>query len=153
MTGNGADPFLLVRVRGQLCALPLAHVEEVMRPLPVRPVPGAPSFVTGVAVIRGRVMPVIDAAAVLGHAASQPARFVSLKLEARRVALAVDATIGIRELPAAAGVDLPPLVRDIEATVVRELRMLDNELLIVLGASRLVPDQVWSALEANESQA
>lgn len=153
MTGNEADPFLLVRVAAQLCALPLAHVEEVMRPLPVRPVPGAPSFVTGVAVIRGRVLPVIDAATILGHAASWPARFVSIKLDERRVALAVDAAIGIRELPASVGVDLPPLVRDVEATVIRELRMLDNELLIVLGASRLVSKQVLSVLDDNESRA
>src|SRR5215467_11854932 len=62
VSNQSGDSFLLVRVHGSLCALPLGHVQEVLRPLPLQAVPGAPAFVCGVTVIRGGVMPVIDAA-------------------------------------------------------------------------------------------
>ena len=64
----GADrqPALLVRAAGRLCAVPIAHVVEVMRALPVEPIPGAPSFVPGLAIIRGAPMPVVDLGLLTG---------------------------------------------------------------------------------------
>jgi len=159
MSTSGDDTFLLVRVRGSLCALPLAHVHEVSRVLPMRPVPGAPAFMSGVTVLRGHAVPVIDSAAILGHAdakadadagrpnARSASRLVTVKLAGRRVALAVDETVGVRDLPADTRVDLPPLLRDVPAHVVSELRLLDGELLLVLGTMRLVPDDLWASFD------
>jgi purine-binding chemotaxis protein CheW len=59
---------LLCRVRERLCALPLAHVVETMRPLPIEPLGGMPGFVQGIAIIRGAPVPVVDAGALLGSA-------------------------------------------------------------------------------------
>ena len=39
---------LVIGVQGRLCALPLTHVMEIMRPLPVEPIPAVPSFVQGI---------------------------------------------------------------------------------------------------------
>jgi hypothetical protein len=43
----------VVRVGARVCALPLHHVVETMRPLPIDPVVGTPAFISGVSVIRG----------------------------------------------------------------------------------------------------
>jgi purine-binding chemotaxis protein CheW len=42
---------LVVRVCARLCVVPLAHVVETMRPLPVERIAGTPSFVRGVSII------------------------------------------------------------------------------------------------------
>ncbi|NGY06893.1 chemotaxis protein CheW [Solimonas terrae] len=40
--------------------LPILQVHEVLRPLPIEPVPGAPDIVPGVVNLRGQVVTVID---------------------------------------------------------------------------------------------
>ena len=141
-------PALLCRARARLCALPLQHVIETMRPLPVEPFAGAPPFVRGLALIRGRPVPVVDVGALVS--ASEPAnptRFVTLRVGDRRVALALESVLGIRALPDAMS-GLPPLLTDASAEAVSAVSALDAELLLVLEAARLVPDSLWLGLDA-----
>lgn len=141
---------LLVHVGELLCALPLEHVAETMRPLPVRTIPGAPAFVHGAAVIRGVPVPVVDAALVLGVDSSPrtAGRFITLKTADRQVAFAVDQVVGVRDLDPSEVGKLPPLLRDASAHVVAALGTLDAELLVVLQAGKLVPEDVWASLAA-----
>lgn len=146
MRNDPAAPSLLLRVRGRLCALPLEHVVETMRPLPVRPVADTPPFVTGVSVIRGAAVPVVDVARLLNPSAdprdSTPrgaARFVTVRTADRTVALDVDAVVGVRRLPAGALGELPPLLRDAGSDAVAAIGTLDAELILVLRAARLLP--------------
>src|SRR5262245_5079449 len=113
---HALEQLLVCRVGSKLCALPLAPVLETMRPLPSEPLPGAPDFVSGVALIRGRPTPVGDARKLLGSESSgAPARFVTLTLGALRgarvAALAVDAVVGIRRVDTTALSALPTLLR------------------------------------------
>jgi purine-binding chemotaxis protein CheW len=148
---NGAMLSLLCRVRSSLCALPLEHVAETMRPMPVTVIAGLPSFVRGISVIRGIAIPVVDAGALLGsHEPPEPTRFVTLKTEERHVALAVEQVVGIRELAAVSLQDLPPLLRTANADLVAAVGMLDSELLLVLQTARIVPESVWQTLQAGE---
>src|SRR5207244_5850162 len=143
-------PALLVRAAGRLCAVPIAHVVEVMRALPVEPIPGAPSFVPGLAIIRGAPMPVVDLGLLTGGR-SASGRFVTLRLGDRRAALAVDAVVGVRAVDAFLLQELPPLLRDAGAEVVDAIGVIDTELLVSLRAGRLVPEDVWQAVAAGEA--
>jgi purine-binding chemotaxis protein CheW len=146
------DVSLLCRLQTRLCALPLGLVVETMRPLPVEPVSGTPDFVLGLAIIRGAPVPVVDATRLLGgETETPPARFVTLRLGDRRVALAVDAVVGVRALHAASLEALPPLLRDATADVVSAIGSLDEQLLLVLRNARLVPERLWSSLESGGS--
>src|SRR5262245_43758661 len=107
---------LTCRADGKICALPIAHVLETMRPLPVRPLADLPRCVTGLALIRGWPTPVIDARTLLGGGDTWPARrYVTLRLAAdneRRVAaLAVDDVLGITELAQDSLGELPELLK------------------------------------------
>src|SRR5436853_466591 len=102
---------LFCRVNTRLCALPLESIVETTRPLPCEPVAGTPAFVLGLSVIRGVAVPVVDAGQLLSGQRSAPSRFVVLKVGDRRVALAVEAVVGVRSVGALALQDLPPLVR------------------------------------------
>lgn len=140
---SSARGFLVVRVQGRLCAFDLAHVRETMRPLPVEPTPGAPPFVVGLSMIRGVPTPVIDLAAWMGLPTSPPTRFVTVASGTRHVALAVTAVTGVRALDAAELQTVPPLVREAAAGQVQLVGALDADLLIVLSAARMLPEDAW----------
>ncbi len=147
MSSDGADLSLICRVRGGLCALPLRHVTETMRPLPIEVVAGAPHFVLGLAVIRGIPTPVVDAARLLGHADTASGRWIALTVGSRQVALAVDSVLGVRPLPTNVRHALPPLLKDANRDLVSELGLLDEALLLVLQGGHLLSDDDWARLE------
>ena len=139
--GEQIDDFSLIcRVSSRLCALPLRHVVETLRPLPVAPVAGAPEHVLGLSLIRGVVQPVVDVARLLGQANAGIHRFVTLAVGGRRAALAVSAVLGLHEVDRIAWQALPPLMRDAGREAVAALGERDAELLLVLDSARLVPD-------------
>jgi purine-binding chemotaxis protein CheW len=144
---------LLVRAAARLCGLPIDSVVETMRPLPVAPLAGAPPFVLGVAILRGEPVPVVDLGAFLGASArEQPARFVAVRAGGRSAALAVAAVVGVAELDGRGGRRMP-LVRDACAGALESLRARDDDLLLVLGAARLVPDEAHAAVRLREGDA
>ena len=96
--GGSSDARLLIcRVGTKACGLPLEHVLETMRPLPVQTLPSVPPFVMGVAIVRGNPTVVLDARRLLGGsgASTPPGRFVSLKLGSRNAALLLAAGLAI----------------------------------------------------------
>ncbi len=147
---------LLFRVRTRLCALPLAHVLETMRPLPIEPMAGASPSLRGLAIIRGAPVPVVDVACLLGDDSTPAdvealtpasARFVMTRIADRGIALAVDAVVGVRFIDGDSFREMPPLLRDADVDVVDAIGTLDAELLLVLRSARLVP----SSLRGGES--
>jgi purine-binding chemotaxis protein CheW len=159
--GEDTDRFLLCRVGSRIAALDVRDVWETMRPLPIEPLTGAPAFILGLAIVRGFPIPVVDADRLLGSPASSstslvspsPARFVSLKLGDRGAALAVDAVLEIRALPAGMLANISPLLGEAGADRVSVIGALDATLLLVLKAARLVPDSVWNAIKFSKGLA
>lgn len=156
ITGGQAGSLLVCRVGAKLCGLPLEGVLETMRPLSTEPLPRTADFVTGVALIRGRPTPVIDARQLLGSPADDaPGRYVTLDLHgggSRVAALAVDAVLGVRDVPRAVLSALPRVLRADDGSPVAAVGTLDAELLLVLEQARVVPEQIWQTLEAKQAQ-
>jgi purine-binding chemotaxis protein CheW len=144
MSGAPVARALVCRARARRCALPLEHVVEVMRPLPVQPVASSPDFVLGLAVIRGAPLPVVDLGSLWGGGRAAPAgRFVTMRAGHGRVALAVESVEGVIDLPEGLR-GLPRLLGDAAGELVRALGVRDAELLLVLEAARLVPTELES---------
>lgn len=137
---RSSDRVLICRSRGTQIALPLEHVIEMMRPLPIEPIGGAPPFVLGLALVRGEAIPVVDAARLLGGSSSDVTRFVILRSGARNTALAVDSVLGVRTLPRGARQALPPLLSELEGDLVSAIGRLDADLLVVLNSARIVSE-------------
>ena len=144
---------LVVMVGARACAFPLDCVAETMRPLSIKPVAGTPGFVRGVSVIRGVPTPVVDLKALLENSenSSSYGRFVTLKLDARQVVIGVDSVVGIKSLDSVQLGELPPLLRDVTAELIESFGTRDAQLLLVLRASHIVPDEVWTTLAAAET--
>jgi purine-binding chemotaxis protein CheW len=145
-------------VGAKVCGLQLAQVIETMRPLSAEPLAHMPSFVTGLAQIRGRATPVIDARKLLGSpSASAAERYVTLGVDARHgaraVALAVDAVLGVRKLEALTLDSLPGLLSEEHAGLVTAVGVLDAELLLVLEQARLLSEAAWQTLEREAASA
>jgi purine-binding chemotaxis protein CheW len=133
---------LLFRVTESMCAVPVRHVVETLRPLPLRAVTGQPPFVAGVAMIRGVATPVVSGAVLLGAPRAIPAgRFVTLRVGERVVALAVDSVVGVRDLPEAS-LPKPPALLGASAAIAA-LGVLDAELILVLESARILPESAW----------
>ena len=100
----------VVMAGARACAFQLHHVAETMRPLPIKQVAGTPGFVCGVSVLRGTPTPVVDLKALLENCENSPSygRFVSLKLEERRVVIGVDSVVGLINLDSELLGELPP---------------------------------------------
>lgn len=138
---------LLCRVSAQLCALPLEHVVETMRPLPVQFVGGGPEFVSGLSIIRGVPVPVVDTGSLLGEKRSPHTRFVIVKAGSRLVVLAVDEVLGFRAIPADSLQELPPVLGDAHTDLIAAIGAVDTQLLLVLRTARVVPESFWAAME------
>jgi purine-binding chemotaxis protein CheW len=139
---------LVFRAGTHLCALDVAHVLEVMRPLPVRPLPGVPPFVSGVSVVRGGPVPVVDVAVLVGGGDQCATRFVTVSGGRCPAALAVGSVLGVRRIPAGSGRDLPPLLGVVSAEALEGMAVADGEPLLLLRGARIVPDAVWAVLES-----
>ena len=140
---------MLCRVRNRRCVLQLDHVVEIMRPLPLQPVAGAPEPVRGLSVIRGEPTPVIDCGALLGgDTRAMPSRLATIRCGERIAALAFEEILGVRRLSEQELKALPPLLRAGEGGAIDAIALLDAELVFVIGRARLVPDEVWASLQA-----
>lgn len=143
---------LLCQVGSVVCALPLEHVVETMRPLPIEVLSGTQPFIDGVSIIRGAPVPVVDLARLLGNGTAEArTRLVVVRVGERRAALSVGNVIGVRALQSGAGGELPPLLSGASSEVITAIGSLDARLLLLLETSRALPDSSWASLQGAHS--
>lgn len=95
---------------GEDYILDVLSVQEVLRPVEITPIPGAPAPVLGVINLRGRVVPVLALRRVLGlpeRELTDATRLVVVDLQEEAVALWVDDVTGVISLPETA-IEPPP---------------------------------------------
>lgn len=143
---GAARNWVLCREGRRYLALPAAHVVETMRPLPTQPVNNVPPFVVGLAVVRGAVVPVVDAGILFGTEGGTARRWVTLAVGQRGVALAVESVETFCELDERDFAAVPPLLAGVSQDMVVAIGTLDAELLLVLEAGRLLTDEQWGAV-------
>lgn len=150
-TGAGRKALIL-GVQTRMCAVPLSHIIETMRPLPTEGIAGTPSFVLGVAIVRGIPTPVVDLGAILGAPPERKGeRFVTVRTGSRQVALLVGTVLGIRDLDSLTTTkELPPLLQGASQDIVETIGTLDDQFLEVLQQAWKLPDEVWHTVTAQE---
>jgi purine-binding chemotaxis protein CheW len=144
--------WLICRIGRHLCAVPIAHVVEIMRHMPIEVVAGAPAYVQGLCIIRGTPVPVVDLGLIVGGETTRPDRLVTLRADGRTIALAAEAVLGIRAIAPDTFGELPPLLRGVAPETVAAIGMLDAELIYLLRAARIVPSEVLDHLVADEAR-
>ncbi len=134
---------VLIATSGSLtCAVPIAHVVETLRPLPVEPLGRGPDYVLGIAVIRGEPTVVLDMARLFSTEGVVSTRYVVVRCGARKAALAFERVLGIRAIAPQTFGELPPLARSVRADVIQSLGVVDKGLVVVLEAATLYPAEL-----------
>lgn len=135
---------VVFRVGGLVCALPAAHVREILPAGMATRIPGVPPAVRGLINVRGALVTTIDALALLRQPASgEEGAMLLLDRSGRGTGLIVGEVLDFLEVPAAAvagrdalpGVD-PAVVRAVGDWSGRRFILLDLDALLApfLGA-------------------
>jgi chemotaxis signal transduction protein len=103
--------------------------------------------------LRGVPVPVINLRSlVVGDERQAPAgpaaRLVSLRAEPRPAALAVDEVLGVREIPLDLLYEVSSVLGAAAQGAIAGFGAADDQPLLFLAATRVVPESVWAALEA-----
>ena len=146
---DGRQYQLVCRAGAQLCAVPLEHVIEILRMLPIQPVSGGPRYVSGVCIIRGAPVPVVDTGLLVGDRATAFERLITIRTGSRTIALAAEAVLGIWAVAVEDLDQLPPLLRDAATETIAAIGTLDAELLFVLRTARIIPEEIFERLEVD----
>lgn len=138
-------PLVLFRVGRLLCALPAGIVREVLPALPATRIPGVPEAVEGLVNVRGVLLTVIDAHALLGRTgeADSGREIVAIESAGRQWGLLVSEVLDFFELPAsdlASGEACPGL----DARAVRGAGRWQEKLFIVLDIDALLAPLIGS---------
>jgi purine-binding chemotaxis protein CheW len=106
---SGSDLLLAFRAGGERFAIPLERVREASRPRRITPLPGAPSCWSGVALVRGEALGVVDVAAAVGLpcSSSRPSPLVIVLRDCDH-AILVDSIDGVEPFPAGRSSPPPP---------------------------------------------
>ncbi|MBP7147977.1 MAG: chemotaxis protein CheW [Acidobacteria bacterium] len=137
---NGGGRLSTFSLGGLLFGVEALAVQEVIRTLPITPVPLAPAVVAGLANLRGQVVTAIDLARRLGlppqPGAPPPSMHVVLKCEGGPVSLLVDEIGEVVEADAAAFEPPPATLVGPARELIRGAFKLEGRLLLVLDPLR-----------------
>ncbi|MGA8613662.1 MAG: chemotaxis protein CheW [Xanthobacteraceae bacterium] len=137
-TDSAREFWLLCRAGSHCFALPMPHVIEIMRMLPIKSLVGAPPQVRGLCIIRGTPVPVIDAGLLFDEQGSSCERLVTVRTGERTIAFATGAVLAVEKIRGQALEELPPLLNNIGS--LEAITALDEELVFLLRIARIIPD-------------
>ncbi len=146
---EGAQSYILFRLGETTFAVASAIVQELELVEDITPVPNASSYVEGIVLVRGCVVPVINLRARFGMPRiswDQQARIIVLDIKGRKVGLLVDAA---REFLEISGKDVQPppnTVSGISTQLLDGVAVLGDRLVLILDIEKLLSASEAEAL-------
>lgn len=142
---GGEEPATLLAtafyLRGALCALDAALVEEVVRLRRTTPVPHAPDYLLGVMNLRGKIISVIDVGRKLELGPATPdekSRVYIVRDGSELIGLLADCAADVIEFDTAALEPAPANVRGVEGRFLRGVARAGGRLAAVLDAEAVL---------------
>jgi len=141
-------------------AVDIMRISQIIRPMPIRPVPQAPAFIDGVIELRGVVIPIMDLRRRLGIEPAPDERatkYIIVRLERKLVGLIVDCVVGVHRVSQDAIRPTPGWIAGPEAAVFSGVcrrgeglvllveldRLISSDETLDLGELQHPPSQVW----------
>lgn len=147
-TGAGADRYLTFSLGGELYALPILDVVEIIEYRALTTVPRMPSYIRGVLNLRGSAVPVVDLSARFGRDTTTIARRTSIvivdtgrdgsRAGGRHMGILVDA---VNKVLHVVGGDIEPppeLGTDIRAEVIKGMAKHDEHFIVILDLEHVL---------------
>ena len=131
-------------------AVDIHQVHEVLKLVPVTPLPQAAHFIEGVINLRGEVIPVIDLRKRFELPAQErnnQTRIIIVEIEEHNVGLIVDFVTEVLRLPAEAIQPPPARVAGARNELISGIGRLEGRLLIILNLAKILTMHAKIALE------
>ena len=129
-------------IKGEIYAIEVEYVREIVRILEITPLPNSPRLIEGVIDLRGMVIPVMDLGRVLGRgpgSTSMRSRIIVLEIDGLALGVWVDAATDVLTLDAQRLEDVPQLATQAGYDAVCHLIRRDGESpIMVLSVDRLI---------------
>ena len=137
-------------VTGQIYAIDVTYIQEIVRGMDVTPLPNAPSLIEGVIDLRSAVIPVLDLSRVLNRGPATgggTARIIVLEIDGLVLGLCVDAATDVLTLAGHHLEDVPDLATHAGYDAVRHIVRRPGEApIMVLAPETLIESVYRSAL-------
>ena len=151
--GSGRQEIQLAcfRVGGEMYALDIMKIKEIIRPQKLTPIPKAPSFIEGVINMRGAVIPVAD----LRKRFDQPVaagkerkhRIIICSLAGKIVGLLVDEVNEVRRYTRQEIAPAPEFMQGPEAEFFLGVARRDDEFIMLIDLEKILSSQEKIALQ------
>jgi purine-binding chemotaxis protein CheW len=135
------ESWVTFALAGEVYALPVSHVQEILRISTITRVPHAPHPVRGITNLRGRVLAVVDLRVRLGIAAGEigpDSRILVADARGRSIGLLVDAARQVLKILPSAVQPPPSDVLTERTDFLRGVYHLDRDLVILLDVERVL---------------
>ncbi|MBI1395793.1 MAG: chemotaxis protein CheW [Betaproteobacteria bacterium] len=141
----GSDQFLTLSLGGEMYAIHLLGVKEIIEYGNVTRVPTMPEFIRGVINLRGRVVPVVDLASRFGQSTSPVSRFtciviveVATAAGTQDMGIVVDSVRAVLAIPDADIEPPPAFGARIRVDFIRGMWRADGRFAIILDVDRVL---------------
>lgn len=135
------ESWVTFELKGEVYALPVSHMQEILRITTITRIPHAPFPVRGITNLRGKVLAVVDLRVRLGIAAVEPtekSRILVVASQERSLGLLVDSALQVVKLLPSAIQPAPTDVLTERSDFLRGVYHLEEKLLILLDVDRVL---------------
>lgn len=147
--------FGCFEVKGNLYAIDVSYVKEIVRWQPVSPLPKAPALIEGVVDLRAAVIPVVDLGRVLLGEPTEPGprrRILVSEVDGLALGLVVDAAVDVLAVDVADLGDPPPLATQAGYDATRAVVRRKGEApILVLSMDHVLESVYRSAIDGEEA--
>ena len=160
LSGKKIDEVQLVvfKIGKEEFGVAISQVREIVRLVPITPVPKAPVFVEGVVNLRGQILAVVDLATRLslkGDARSEQTRIIVVEVEGNTVGMVVDEVTEVLRL-SKENIDSTPelIASEVQHKYLEGVGKLDDRLLILIDLAKIFSvEEVEDIKEAKINEA
>lgn len=143
--GQDADQYLTFMLKGEVFAIGILHIKEIIEYGRLTAVPMMPEFIRGVINLRGAVVPVIDLASRFGGRCSEVTRrscIVILELQANEevqvIGVVVDAVNEVLDIAAAEIAPPPAFGARIRTDFIKGMGKVEDGFVIILNVDNIL---------------
>ncbi|MDP1705965.1 MAG: chemotaxis protein CheW [Sulfurimicrobium sp.] len=140
-----AQQYLTFTLGGEMFAIAILNIKEIIEYGSLTTVPMMPEFVRGVINLRGRVVPVIDLSVRFGRQASEATKRtcnviieVQAEDETIDIGIVVDAVSEVLEIPASEIEPAPAFGAKIRADFISGMGKVNGKFVIILGLEKVL---------------
>jgi purine-binding chemotaxis protein CheW len=143
--GEEQNQYLTFLLSGEMFAIPILNIKEIIEYGSLTTVPMMPAFICGVINLRGSVVPVVDLSVRFGRKAAQVTKrtcIVIIEIESgdekQDVGVVVDSVSEVLEIPRTEVEQAPSFGAKIRADFIRSMGKINGKFVIILAVNHVL---------------